>query len=154
MRTDTIKRTVFFIAISAVITLLSNSCLPKDEKSKEIVLKNIKGNERVDFEILLPEYGTIFEPIITIKYTNKKTDSRLKFKYRLVSNIGLIKSEVVDVVIEKENSYLKNILYKEVSIKLGRFVSPLAGVYKLEIYDINSDNSIVAIALEKNISTK
>lgn len=133
---------------------MSNSCLPKEKKSKEIVLKNIKGNERVDFEILLPEYGTIFEPIMTIKYTNKKTDSRLKFKYKIRSNIGLIKSEDVDVVIGKENSYLKNILYKEVSINLGKFVSPLAGIYTLEIYDINKDNSIVAIAIEKNILTQ
>lgn len=154
MRIDTIKRTIFFIAISAVITLMSNSCLPKEKKSKEIVLKNIKGNERVDFEILLPEYGTIFEPIMTIKYTNKKTDSKLKFKYKIRSNIGLIKSEDVDVVIGKENSYLKNILYKEVSINLGKFVSPLAGIYTLEIYDINKDNSIVAIAIEKNILTQ
>lgn len=148
-----IGNTVSFLIIFFITFLLTLSCISGDEKGSEIILKNMKGNENVTFEILLPEYGSVFEPVLTIKYTNKKKDSILKFRYEIKNSIGMIKSQDVCITVKKEDSYLKNILYKELSINLGRFVSPLAGLYTLEIYDINRDNSIVAIALEKNITS-
>lgn len=151
-----VRKFSFFTSVIFVMSsylYISCSSFNNGNDNKDLIVKNTDGNKKIDFDILLPEYGSVFEPILTIEYTNKKTDSRLKFKYEIKNNLGVITSKIVDIKITKENSYLKNILYKELSINLGKFISPLAGMYTLEISDINKDGNVVAIALQNNIKT-